>query len=129
MVMTDSSPVFPEFIPTRRALVRQSDGLVINVIELEEGANWSPPTGYILLDATISQTTDIGDTWDGLKVTKPVAVILPLTPDPAIAISSAAADVVAEIDKAFATRSSKLTDVEKTAMKDKIKKLVTTAQG
>jgi len=123
MVMEDSSPRFPEFIPTRRALVRQSDGLVINAIELEEGSNWSPPIGHILLDATISQRTDIGDTWDGLKVTKPVAVIVP---DPAIAISNAVADVVVEIDKAFSARTSKLTDVEKTAMKDKISKLITT---
>ena len=108
----------------RKVLVNK-DGLVVNAIEIEDGANWQPPKEHTLLTATKSKGIDIGDTWDGLKVTKPVAVILPLTPDPAIAVSSAAADVVAEIDKAFATRSTKLTDVEKSAMKDKISKLIT----
>jgi len=108
----------------RRVLV-DKDGLVINAIEIEEGSSWSPPEGHTLLTSVKSKGIDIGDTWDGIKVTKPVAVILSLIPDPAIAISSAAADVVTEIDKAFTARSSKLTDAEKTAMKDKISKLIT----
>ena len=46
----------------RKALV-DSDGLVLNTIVIEDGANWSPPDGCILVDAT--NAGGPGDTWDG----------------------------------------------------------------
>jgi len=52
----------------RKAVVRQSDGFVENTIELEEGANWQPPDGCILIDAIDGSP---GDTWDGTKFVKP----------------------------------------------------------
>ena len=53
----------------RKALTRDFDGLVVNVIEIEDGANWTPPVGHYLRDAGNASP---GDTWDGTKyVPKP----------------------------------------------------------
>lgn len=70
----------------RKALIRQADGFVQNVIEIEVGAGWQPPIGYILIDA--AKTGSPGDTWDGTKFTRPLVV----GPEPI-------RDLEAEIDK------------------------------
>ena len=54
----------------RKALV-DSKGLVVNVIVIEDGANWSPPDGCILVDAT--NAGGPGYTWDGRKFVAPLA--------------------------------------------------------
>jgi hypothetical protein len=53
----------------RKAVVRNSDGFVINVIEIEDGANWKPPDDCYLVDA--EKDGSPGDTWDGKKFIKP----------------------------------------------------------
>ena len=50
----------------REALVK--DGLVINVIEIEEDSDWPIPDGHILIDGTGASP---GDTWDGEKFISP----------------------------------------------------------
>lgn len=51
-----------------RTAVINSSGLVVNVIELAEGAMWAPPEGHTLRP---SDTACIGDTWDGEAFVKP----------------------------------------------------------
>ncbi len=58
----------------RKALVRQSDGYVLNVIEIEEGANWQPPPGSVLVDTVDNGAP--GDTWDGKKFIQPTAMLI-----------------------------------------------------
>lgn len=60
----------------RKAIVRKSDGLITNVIEIEDKANWSTPDGCYLIDAVDDGSP--GDTWDGTKFIKPEIV----TPEP-----------------------------------------------
>ena len=57
----------------RKALIRTSDGLVVNVILIEDGANWPIPTGHELRDA---EGASPGDTWNGVKYVKPVPVVV-----------------------------------------------------
>lgn len=52
----------------RKAVVRDTDGFVENIIEIEEGADWQPPEGCYLIDAGDGSP---GDTWDGEKFVKP----------------------------------------------------------
>lgn len=61
----------------RRAVI-DTNGLVINVIEIEKDANWQPPEGCTLLTVTQSVDAGIGDTWDGKKIIK----VIPITPEP-----------------------------------------------
>ena len=49
-----------------RALVRDSDGLIENMIVYDTEGSWSPRSGYSLVDIEAS----IGDSWDGSTVTK-----------------------------------------------------------
>jgi hypothetical protein len=44
----------------RKVLV-DKDGLVINAIEIEDGADWQPPEGHRLLSKQDSDLADIGD--------------------------------------------------------------------
>ena len=56
----------------KRALVRDSDGLVDNVIKYDTAGSLSAPTGDSLVDAVASP----GDTWNGSAVVrKTVAVV------------------------------------------------------
>lgn len=48
----------------RKALIETATGLVANVIEIEDGANWQPPAGQSLIDAA---NANPGDTWDGTQ--------------------------------------------------------------
>lgn len=57
----------------RKAVIRQLDGFVDNVIEIEDGANWYPPDGCFLIDGGDGSP---GDTWDGIKFVKPELPIL-----------------------------------------------------
>ena len=58
-----------------RALVRNSDGLVDNMIAYDTSGSWPTPSGYSLLDIVASP----GDTWNGSAVIKKtvVAVVNP----------------------------------------------------
>ena len=56
----------------RKTVVRQSDGFVENIIELEDGANWQPPAGHALIDVGNGSP---GDNWDGTNFIKPEPVI------------------------------------------------------
>lgn len=56
----------------KRAVVRDSDGLVDNMIKYDTAGSWSVPTGYSLVDTEASP----GDTWNGSAVVrKTVSVI------------------------------------------------------
>lgn len=49
----------------RKALIEESTGKVVNVVEFEDGAfNWQPPIGHKLMEAANGSP---GDTWDGTK--------------------------------------------------------------
>jgi len=50
----------------QKSVVRQSDGLVINRIEIREGSKWTPPDGCILMD-----DGHIGQTWNGKEFIDP----------------------------------------------------------
>lgn len=52
----------------RKALVYKATGVVVNVIELNEGSKWTPPDGMEVIDGT---SAGPGDTWDGEKFIKP----------------------------------------------------------
>lgn len=58
----------------RKAVVRDSDGFVGNVIEIKERANWPVPEGCHLVDAEIGGSPR--DTWDGTKFIRPEPIVL-----------------------------------------------------
>lgn len=47
----------------RKALFETATGLVVNIIVLEDGANWTPLEGCEVVDA--ETVGGVGDTWDG----------------------------------------------------------------
>ncbi len=49
-----------------KSVVRESDGLVINRIEIEKDSTWECPKGCVLMDGG-----EIGDTWGGEKFITP----------------------------------------------------------
>lgn len=55
----------------RKALVENDTGHVLNVIEVEDDANWSIPDDCYLVGATKAGAP--GDTWDGRKFVHPPA--------------------------------------------------------
>ncbi len=59
----------------RKAVVRQADGLVLNAIEIEDGAKWPVPDGCALVLAPDSGGP--GDTWDGTKFVSPPVALPP----------------------------------------------------
>ena len=61
----------------RKAVVRESDGLVLNVIEIEGGSPWPTPSGCILVDAETSGSP--GDTWDGEEFIPPAPTFVTVT--------------------------------------------------
>lgn len=53
----------------RLAIINEQTKVVENVIVPPEGANaWFVPEGYI---TKLSETAEIGDTWDGTKFVRP----------------------------------------------------------
>lgn len=70
----------------RKAVIREADGFVENVIEIEEESTWQPPENCYLIDADGGSP---GDTWDGEKFVKPEPEPEPQPPR----------DPLAEIDK------------------------------
>lgn len=61
----------------RKAVVRDSDGFVENVIEIKANANWPIPEGHHLVQAKTSGSP--GDTWDGKDFVRPAPVPVELT--------------------------------------------------
>ena len=49
----------------RYALVNTETNIVENMIELEEGAVWSPPQGHIIVP--YETAVGFGDTWNGTE--------------------------------------------------------------
>jgi hypothetical protein len=70
----------------KKSVVRKLDGVVINIIEIEEGAVWQPPEGCVLMEGG-----EIGDKWDGKKWLRGAALD-EFTPPPA-------RDLAAELDE------------------------------
>ncbi len=52
----------------RKALIETTTGMVVNIIEIEDGANWQPLAGHEIQDALKASP---GDTWDGVKFIPP----------------------------------------------------------
>lgn len=52
----------------RKCLLDSATKVVINAIELEDGANWTPPPGTELAP---QDDGAIGDTWDGTQFVSP----------------------------------------------------------
>jgi len=50
-----------------RKVLIDSNNNVVNVILIEEGANWSPPEGHTLIDD--GPNAEPGGTWDGTRFT------------------------------------------------------------
>ena len=48
----------------RKALIELTTGMVVNIIEIEDGVNWQPSSGHKLIEAG---NASLGDTWDGSK--------------------------------------------------------------
>ena len=75
----------------RMAVVKISDNLVTNVIELEPGADWNPPAGHSI---RLAGNANPGDIWSGTEYIKPP----PPPPDPDIALYAAATTVDAKLE-------------------------------
>lgn len=73
----------------RKALIETATGKVVNIIALEDGADWQPPMGHHVQDA---RDAGPGDTWDGAKFIPQPELPVPLDPNVGIrkAIESAA---------------------------------------
>ena len=68
----------------QKSVVRLSDGLVINRIEIHKDSKWTPPDGCILMDNGY-----IGQTWNGKEFVDPEPLPEPEPPR----------DILAEIDE------------------------------
>lgn len=51
-----------------KCLLDSTSKVVVNVIELEDGAVWTPPAG---MELAPQHDGGIGDTWDGTQFVKP----------------------------------------------------------
>jgi hypothetical protein len=57
------------------ALVNKQTNIIENVVALEEGAQWTPPSDMTLVPLT--QHFGIGDTWDGTAfIRKPIPEVV-----------------------------------------------------
>lgn len=52
----------------RYALIEVTSGIVINVVEIDDGDGSTDPEGCTHV---ASETANIGDSWDGVKFTRP----------------------------------------------------------
>ena len=59
----------------RKAIIK--DGIVVNTIEIDEGANWAPPKDCLLVE---TDTGSRGDIWDNGKFIKPEPIERELSP-------------------------------------------------
>lgn len=57
------------------ALVNTANNIVENILVLEEGAAWAPPSGFIAVP--IASPFGIGDSWDGTQFIKQKIIIVP----------------------------------------------------
>ncbi len=57
----------------RKALVETATGLVVNIIEIETGANWPIPKGHTLRSIGVSSVS-AGYTWTGLDYVAPATI-------------------------------------------------------
>lgn len=62
------------------AIVNTANNIVENIIVLEEGANWTPPDGFICIP--LQGIFGIGDTWDGANFVR--APEPPQLPEPEV---------------------------------------------
>ncbi len=76
----------------RKALIREADGFVENIIEWKPSSKWQPLEGCYLIAAGKGSP---GDTWDGKKFVKP---ILP-EPEPVRDLATEIDVLKAEIEK------------------------------
>lgn len=76
----------------KKALIRQLDGQVVNVIIYDDKADWQPPEGCTVLDALDASP---GDTWDGNKFIHPTPEVVALDPDIAAFIAGTVAQKLA----------------------------------
>ena len=53
---------------TQKCLLDSATKVVVNVIEIEDGAVWTPPNG---MELAPQHNGGIGDTWDGTQFVKP----------------------------------------------------------
>jgi hypothetical protein len=58
----------------QKCIIDSTTKIVVNVIELEDGAVWSPPAGTELAP---QHDGNMFDTWDGIQFIPPVYEIVP----------------------------------------------------
>lgn len=81
----------------RQAVIRTSDGFVVNVIELKSKANWPIPEGCYLKRA--AKHGSPGDTWDGTTFVSPPDVEPEPTETEKLEARIAALEAVNEVAK------------------------------
>lgn len=77
----------------RHALIEKATGVVINVIELEPGSQWSAPPGTLTVP---SATASPGDRWDGASFQRQDAAV-PTAPGPGALTAEARLDALAAL--------------------------------
>ena len=109
----------------RTAVIEISSGKVVNCIELEPGANWTPPTGCFVL---ASADAGPGDTWNGILFVKPPAP--PTPPTLAEQLGVLAQPMVDQIKTMLNARNpaQPVTALEEAALKQKVVHLASRGQ-
>jgi len=79
----------------RKVLVKE--GIITNIIVVEESTKWTPPTGIDVIDLP---NADIGDYWDGKILTKKIPQ--PEPADELALLKQQFAELKAKVDKTAA---------------------------